>query len=357
MQRITRPARRPLLISLLLTLVLLFTACDVNSSNLTGTSDSSSTSNGSPTSLGSGSQDVQVFVEPDAGYQVLTNAINQAQKSVWVEMYLLTERHVISALEEAAHNGKDVRVMLEGHPYGSGSSSPSQTIDRLNAAGVQAKTTNPAFTLTHEKGMIIDGKTAYILTANMTLSALGGSSSTTNREYGIVDTNAQDVQGAIDIFNADWDRKDVQVNSSNLVVSPINSHNAFLSLINSAQKSLIVEAEEMQDQQVEQALINDVKRGVAVQVVLPQPQSSSDSNQQGIDAITNAGVKVRESSKLYMHAKMMVADGQKAFVGSENISTASFEHNRELGVIIADGNVINTLQQTFQQDWSDSQGS
>lgn len=45
-----------------------------------------------------------------------------------------------------------------------------------------------------------------------------------------------------------------------------------------------------------------------------------------------------------------------AFVGSENISTSSFERNRELGVLIADDNVINTLQQTFQQDWSGSQG-
>lgn len=153
MQRITRSARRPLLISLLLTLALLFTACDVNGGNLTGNGDGNRPSNGSPTSLGTGSQNVQVFVEPDAGYQVITDAINQAQKSVWVEMYLLTERHVISALEEAAHNGRDVRIMLEGHPYGSGSSSPSQTIDRLNAAGVQAKTTNPAFALTHEKGM------------------------------------------------------------------------------------------------------------------------------------------------------------------------------------------------------------
>ncbi|GHO65777.1 hypothetical protein KSC_046690 [Ktedonobacter sp. SOSP1-52] len=355
MKPITKLTHWSILIPLLLTLALLLAACNVNGGDLTGTS--SNTSNGSPTSLGTGSQNVQVFVEPDAGYQVITDAINQAQKSVWVEMYLLTERHVISALEEAAYNGKDVRVMLEGHPYGSGSSSPSQTIDRLNAAGVQAKTTNPAFALTHEKGMILDGKTAYILTANLTLSALGGSSSTTNREYGIIDTNAQDVQGAIDIFNADWDRKDVQVNGSNLVVSPINSRGVFLSLINGAQKSLIVEAEEMQDQQVEQALINAVKHGVAVQVVLPQPQSGSDSNQQGLDTITNGGVKVRESSKLYMHAKMMVVDGQKAFVGSENISTASFERNRELGVIIADGNVINTLQQTFQQDWSDSQGS
>ena len=56
-----------------------------------------------------------------------------------------------------------------------------------------------------------------------------------------------------------------------------------------------------------------------------------------------------------MHAKIIVVDGQRAFVGSENISTASLDRNRELGVLIADANVIHTLQQTFRLDWGASQ--
>jgi phosphatidylserine/phosphatidylglycerophosphate/cardiolipin synthase-like enzyme len=82
-------------------------------------------------------QHVQVFVEPDAGDRVITNAIDNAKQSVWLEMYLLTDRSVIRALEEAAHRGLDVRVMLEAHPYGSGSASSTGTLDRLKAAGVQ----------------------------------------------------------------------------------------------------------------------------------------------------------------------------------------------------------------------------
>jgi phosphatidylserine/phosphatidylglycerophosphate/cardiolipin synthase-like enzyme len=55
-----------------------------------------------------------------------------------------------------------------------------------------------------------------------------------------------------------------------------------------------------------------------------------------------------------MHAKMMVADGRLAFVGSENISAASLDRNRELGLMIADQQVISRLQKTFQVDWADS---
>jgi phosphatidylserine/phosphatidylglycerophosphate/cardiolipin synthase-like enzyme len=110
----------------------------------------------------------------------------------------------------------------------------------------------------------------------------------------------------------------------------------------------------MQDSEIEQALISAAQRGIQVQIILPNG-SSRDSNAKGIDTIQQGGVEVKEDSQLYMHAKIIVVDGQKAFVGSENISTASLDHNRELGVLIADSNVVNTLQQTFQQDWGMSQ--
>ncbi len=311
------------------------------------------TSNSSAGSVASGVQGVQVFVEPDAGDSVIINAIVGAKKTIVLEMYLLTERNVINALEEAANQGIDVQVMLEQHPYGSGSA--TQTLDRLKAAGIKAQATNPVFALTHEKGMVIDGTVAYIMTANFTLSALGRGSYTRNREYGIIDTNAQDVQAVTAIFNADWNRSTPQIHDPNLVVSPLNSRSAFTSLINSAHKTLLIEAEEMQDSGIEQAITNAGRRGVNVEVILPAPGSSSDSNSSGIRAISGVGIHVEEDTYLYMHAKIIIVDGLKAFVGSENISTASLEHNRELGILVSDQNVLGILQQTFQQDWNDSQ--
>ncbi len=355
------PAMRKKIITSFITLLLfctLLTACDVsiNTSSLNmGASSGTTTTSGA--GIGSGSQGLQIFVEPAAGDQVITNAISSAKKSVWLEMYLLTDRKIINALEEDAHNGIDVRVMLEPHPYGGGSVSPRETLDKLKAAGVKAQGTSPAFALTHEKGMIIDGNTAYIMTSNFTLAALGGNGSTKNREYGIIDTNQQEVQAVTNIFNADWNQTNAQFNDPNLVVSPVDSRTDFVSLINSAQKSLSIEAEEMQDSSIEQAIVNAARRGVQVQVILPSASSSSsdstgDSNGAGIKSIKRGGVQVKEDHKYYMHAKIIIVDGHKAFVGSENISTSSLDKNRELGIVVADQNVLSTLQQTFQQDWS-----
>jgi cardiolipin synthase len=38
-------------------------------------------------------------------------------------------------------------------------------------------------------------------------------------------------------------------------------------------------------------------------------------------------------------------------VGSENISTASLDRNRELGVLVSDRRAITRLRATFEQDW------
>jgi cardiolipin synthase A/B len=139
-------------------------------------------------SIGTGVNGLGVIVEPDAGISPLVNAIREAKTSVWLEIYLLTNKSIIGALEDDANRGIDVRVMLEPHPAGSGSVAPSETLDKLKAAGVKAQFSDPDFTLTHEKGMIIDNSTIYIMTTNFTSAALGTGNGTHNREYDIVIT-------------------------------------------------------------------------------------------------------------------------------------------------------------------------
>jgi cardiolipin synthase A/B len=342
-----------LLIAICCTFLLLVLASALFS-HFTAANAASSISQTRPQTIGTGrSTGVKVFVEPAAGETPLLNAINNAQSSIDLEMYLLTDQNVISALENAAKNGITVRVMLEAHPYGGGS--PTSTLQALSGAGAQTETSDPAFALTHEKGMVIDDKTAYITTANYTKSALGGSSSTTNREYGIIDTTATDVKTVEAVFNADWARTSYpSVSDSDIVLSPVNSRSDFIALINQAKSSLQIEAEEMQDTNVEQAIVSAEARGVDVQVILP---SDDSSNSDGITTLDNGGVSVKEDTQYYMHAKIIIVDGSEAFVGSENISTASLDDNREMGILLSNKTVLSTLQSTFQTDWSASQAA
>ena len=62
-----------------------------------------------------------LFVEPDAGRTPIIDAIDSAQKEVLVEVYLLSDKSVINALDKAKNRGVSVKVMLEEHPFGGGS--------------------------------------------------------------------------------------------------------------------------------------------------------------------------------------------------------------------------------------------
>lgn len=336
-----------------------------------GTTGTGSTTAGGPTPTPCGSNcppltgdanNVSLTVEPDDGDTTQVNAIKNAQKSVWMEMYLLTEHNVINALENDASRGVDVKVMLEpypGHsdPYdGSVESRTQQTLDALNAAGVHAQTTNPAFDnnggFTHAKLVIIDGQTALISSGNYTLSALGGSSSAKDRDYLITDTNNADVQECINIFNADWNHTTPQVSDPTLVVSPVNSRTKLMDIIQSAKQSLHLEEEEMDDTQIEQALIAAAGRGVSVELVVPASGPSSSVIQQ----MTQGGVKVTQlddqSGAVYVHAKIIIEDGTFAYIGSINMSTTSLDTNREIGVLVTNTTVIQRLEQTFETDFN-----
>ncbi len=302
-----------------------------------------------------GAPHVTVFVEPQAGEAPVLQAIRSAQSSVWVEVFLLTDYNVIYALEDAAQRGVDVRVLLDTNPYGVGTTTPQQTLQKLQAAGVKAKGANPAFHYTHEKAIIVDNATLYLLTANLSKSGLGGSSYADNREFGVIDTDATDVREAAAIFQADWAHTTPTLSDPNLIVSPVNARQRLLAFIEGAHSTLVVEDEEMYDTQVENALIAAANRGVDVEMVLPKPSASSSGSD--VAALLRGGVHVRYITNVYMHAKMMVADGHLGFVGSENFSANSLDDNRELGILIADQSAIATLTHTFQQDWSSAQAA
>ena len=347
-------SRLPASAIFLLLLAMVLPGCSLLGSASGSNPAACSSTAGAACAVGSGATNLQLFVEPDDGVRPVTDAIRAARHSIWVEVYILTDTPVISALEDAANHGLDVRVMLEPHPYGFSAVSVQETMDKLKAAGVKVNTTNPAFQLTHAKFMLIDGSTLWLMTANLSKSALGGSSGATNREYLLEDSESQDVQEAQNIFTDDWNRTTPTLSDANLLVSPVNSRAKLLALINSAHSSLSIENEEMQDQQIEDALAQAAKRGVSIQVVLPAPSGGSDSNAAGVAVLRQAGISVREDSKLYIHAKIMIVDGARAYVGSENFSSASLDLNRELGLIVAAPQIIQMLEATFMTDYAAS---
>lgn len=282
-----------------------------------------------------------LFIEPEAGAQPVVAALRQAESSILMKMYLMTEREVIAALKDAVARGVSVRVMLEEDPYGFGNN--DAVFADLQAAGVRVKWDNPTFRLTHEKSIVVDEHFALIMTLNQTHSAF-----TSNREYGIIDTNPDHVAEIVEVFNADWERRAATIGDPGLVWSPVNAREKILALIDGATESLDLEQLEMQDEEVEDRLISAAQQGVRVRVLI---SPDMEANEPGLERIAAGGVEVHTLTSPFVHAKVIIADGRRALVGSINISTASLDFNRELGIIVDDEVVLEALEFTFEKDW------
>jgi phosphatidylserine/phosphatidylglycerophosphate/cardiolipin synthase-like enzyme len=300
-----------------------------------------------PMPLAPGVQHVELLVEPDDGLGALTGAIRAANRSIRLTMYILTDHSVIRALEFAHAVGVDVRVILEQHPYGANSSTNLFAYNNLMAADIPVRWSSARYLLTHEKSMLIDGSTAYIMTTNFTRAAFHA-----NREFDVIDRDRREASALDALFAADWAGRPYTPADPNLVTSPSNARAALGALIASARRSLDIYAEELQDGGMVRALAGAARHGVRVRLLLPAP-AGPDPDGPAVAAAAAAGVAVHRlaQTQLYIHAKAIMVDSARAFVGSQNLSTASLDRNRELGVLLSDRRAVARLERTFATDW------
>jgi phosphatidylserine/phosphatidylglycerophosphate/cardiolipin synthase-like enzyme len=294
----------------------------------------------------SGSADIQLgpgintlpVVEPDEGVRSLVRRLDHASRSIFVETYILSDRSVIHALERAASQSVDVHVLLEPHPLGMGRQ-PVTVAEQLRAAGVAVRWANPSFALTHAKVMVLDGRLALISTANFSRSGFSA-----DRDFLIWDRNRRDVHAIDTLVRADWDQRGARIAAPNLVVAPATARHKLQRLVSGARRTIEVYGEEMRDRGLEAALERAGCRGVTVRVLLPSVTMVQ------YEALSHPCVRLRTLDHPYVHAKVILVDGRRGFLGSENMSAQSLDYNREIGVLVRSQAVI-TLSKVFARDW------
>jgi len=290
---------------------------------------------------------LSLVVEPDDGIAPVANALAQAHSTVDLVVYELEDPQLEAELADDEARGVAVRVLLDN--LSSFGNHPNQAAyDFLQSHSVPVEWTPKYFPLTHQKTLVVDGTEALIMTFNLATKYY-----TTSRDFAVVDDDARDVAAIAAAFDSDWRGSRTTASAAdNLVWSP-GSSAMLLALIASATTSLDVYNEEMADPRIIAALEAASRRGVDVRVDM-----SYDTNwKAAFNELVVAGVGVRtysSSATFYIHAKAIIADGAKAFVGSENFSTQSMDGNRELGILVARPDIIGQLEETFEADWAGS---
>jgi phosphatidylserine/phosphatidylglycerophosphate/cardiolipin synthase-like enzyme len=289
-----------------------------------------------------------LLIQPDNSIADIKSRLQAATKTIDMTIYDLLDPDVEQTLIDMAAKNVVVRVILDHNREGQDNQA---AYDFLNAHNVAARWAPPRFAATHAKCITIDGVASIIMTNNLDTRYYP-----TGRDFSIVDTDPLDNAVIEQVFAGDFTGQPITPSGApNLTWSPTQSETAILNLINSAQRTLDIENEEMALDGIVDALVQAVKRGVAVHVIM----TLSKDWEKNFELLSRGGVQVavyEPNAPLYIHAKVILMDyatgAQKLFLGSQNFSYDSLDKNRELGLTIVDPDVIAKLAGTLAKDFT-----
>jgi cardiolipin synthase len=277
----------------------------------------------------------RLIVLPDDTADAILAPINAARHTMNIRMFLFTDPSLINAVIAAERRGVKVRVMLNPARR-DGTSDNDAAREMLKEAGIAVRDSSAEFAVTHQKSMVIDDKVGFIESLNWETRDL-----TETRDYAVETTSKTEVAEMVRCFNADWDGQPFEpAAESELIWCPNNGRQRY------------------QDMVIIERLVRAVNRGVRVRIMARAlhklKRKKLFEGVSGLRIVHDVGAKVRTLRDLKLHGKIMIADDERAIVGSINLSPGSFDDRRELAVETSSKHVVRRLVETAHHDWKRS---
>ncbi|HYK36588.1 phospholipase D-like domain-containing protein [Alloacidobacterium sp.] len=285
-----------------------------------------------------------VIVLPDDSGSPIVEAINNSKTSLRIKMFTFSDPTLIQAVIDAHQRGVKVRIMLNPARR-SGEKENDETRSQLLAAGVEVIDSNPAFDVTHEKSMVVDDQTAFVKSLNWQTKNL-----TETRDYAIVTTHKHEVNEIIECFEADWTRGEFTPGeSSHLIWCVGNGRQRLGKFIDEAKESLWLQNERYQDPVIIEHIVRAKERGVKIHIMARPPHNLKKEKLvegvSGLRILQDLGVKIHKLKHIKLHAKVLLADGERAIIGSINLAPGSFDSRRELAIEVRDKHVVDRIHE------------
>jgi len=292
-----------------------------------------------------------LLIQPDEGVAPILSALQGARQRLVCKMFNFNQPELVEAVVAAHQRGVEVRIML--NPARSdGTRANDETFERFALAGVPVRWTNPRYTVSHEKTLIVDDR-AFVCTFNFAPKYF-----TKTRGFALVTTRTAEIAEVLECFEADWNRTPF-VPRDLLVSGDGNSRRKLVEFLASAQRSIDIQHPKIWDFAVLDRLVEALARGVRVRFLCSAEKSVNPE-----DAIANAasmrimvhmGAEILRIKKPRVHAKLIIVDGVKAQLGSMNLTPHCFDLRRELGLFVEHPAVVRQLRQVYELDWSRAQ--
>ncbi|MGZ3692729.1 MAG: phospholipase D-like domain-containing protein [Bdellovibrionota bacterium] len=341
-----------------------------------------------------------VYVNSEAS--PLLALLGAAKSKIDIEIYTMTDPTIRSLLRDAIRRGVKIRIVKDARPVGKNCDvfaanevsaiadadclDQRKLVSEVRASGGSYEAFNKANLCPNKKadGCFEHGKIALvddlalISTGNFDATNLclaNESETKCNRDYTLVNDNREVVNALENIFAADLRGASYDVASlipssltDILTVSP-DSLRPLVKFIDSARTSIDLEAQYLKDPDLNAALSRAAARGVSVSLTVasacsfgkPKP-AEAQQIQQVYSVFDTAGISSRMFTSAdqingrsgYMHAKVIVVDEKRVWVGSVNGSSESLSQNREYGLILDSIADVSTVLATVKLDHSEA---
>lgn len=329
---------------------------------------------------------VTILLNGDEIFPAMLSAIRSARRTITFTTYLYEDgdvaEQVAEALAERCRAGVGVNVLVDAVGSHKMSREVRETLQRSGCHVERFRPLNPLNIRrvngrTHRRVLVVDGQLAF--TGG---SGIGAKWAGNGRQPGywrqtdvrVEGPIARHLQGAFvdlwrdttgmilggDEYFPDLARRG-DIVAQSVKSSPgggsTEAYTLFLLSIESARSSVSITTPYfLPDERISTALINAVRRGVRVSVLIAgEADNLVDrtvrvASRQALGRVLAGGVKIYEYTAALLHSKTLVIDGTWASIGSANLDNRSFALNHELNLAFHDPAIARRLDTVFQED-------
>lgn len=325
---------------------------------------------------------IQLLQNGDGVFPAMVRAIAAARHTVNLESYIFSDDAagslITDAVVGAAQRGVEVRVLVDGF-----AGHPGALADRMKAAGVNFRIYHPVRLWniqrlgqrTHRKILVVDGTVCFTGGLGIEARWLGNARNANewrDTEVEVTGPTAAQMQA---IFAEDWTYTTGEILAGDNFYPPIEpagdlpaqaikvargdasslAKMLYYLAIQSAVKSIHIQnAYFLPDVQMRAALIQAVKRGVDVRIIIPGKHNDVAlvrmASRASHGELLKGGVKVYEYLHTMMHSKTAVFDGMFTIVGSINMDARSMAKNAEESITVYDRGFAGEAEAMFTND-------
>lgn len=328
------------------------------------------------------------FSSGEEFYQDLLHSLADAKKYIFIETFILAEgkmwNGIHSILSEKIREGVEVRILYDD--IGSMSSVPYNFDAKLREEGIECHRfgkVTPRLVATHNnrdhrKIYIIDGESAYTGGINIADEYINVKERFGHWKDGGIKLLGEAARGFLKLFLGLYDltvgsmsnyseyfqRPESAVTDGTGFFIPFGSgpapvyptpvgKNTLENIIDFAESYLYITTPYLiLDYDLTEALRSAAKRGVDVRIItpgIPDKKLIKLMTKSAYPRLMEAGVRIFEYTKGFIHEKSVVCDGTLAMIGTINLDYRSLVHHFEDGVWIFDDEVVLDIRDGFMQ--------